>query len=62
MFFSWLKWHCVFPLFVLRAASLKALHPRQTNGWIPKMMGLGKGELLSKRWPFWVVYVRFLVV
>ena len=31
----------------------------KTNGWIPKMMGLGKGGLLKKVATFGI-YVRFL--
>ncbi len=32
----------------------------KTNGWIPKMMGLGKGNSLKKM-AFFSIYVRFLV-
>ena len=34
--------------------------PPKTNGWIPKMMGLGKGGLRLKTWPLKGIYVRFL--
>ena len=32
--------------------------PPKTNGWIPKMMGLGKGNPL-KKWQFWVSMLDF---
>ena len=32
----------------------------QTNGWIPKMMGIGRGGSGFKYGHFWYLYVRFL--